>query len=43
MALQSVAWFNHHSARTAQVVAFLQRLGCTGVYNVAGSADTPVA
>ena len=43
MALQSVARFCHHGARRAQVVAFLQRLGCPGVYNVAGSAATSVA
>ena len=43
MASQSVVWFCHHGALSAQVVAFLLRPGDPRVYNLAGSADTPVA
>lgn len=36
---QPVACICHHGARSAQVVAFLQRQGFDGVYNLAGGID----
>jgi rhodanese-related sulfurtransferase len=37
--LQPVACICHHGARSAQVVAFLERQGFTDVYNLAGGID----
>ncbi len=36
---QPVVCICHHGARSAQVVAFLQRQGHTQVYNLAGGVD----
>jgi rhodanese-related sulfurtransferase len=37
--LQPIVCICHHGARSAQVVAFLQRQGHTQVYNLAGGVD----
>jgi len=36
---QPVVCFCHHGARSAQVVAFLERAGFTSAYNLAGGID----
>jgi rhodanese-related sulfurtransferase len=38
-ALQPIVCICHHGARSAQVVAFLQRQGQAQVYNLAGGVD----
>ena len=38
-AAQPVLCFCHHGARSAQVVAFLERAGFTSAYNLAGGID----
>lgn len=36
---QPIVCICHHGMRSAQVVAFLVRQGCTAVYNLAGGTD----